>query len=255
LNACPDKQSLIHGLLDGELDAANVLACEAHLRTCPGCAAELERLNALRELLASAELRPSAPEPLRARIEALIDAETRATRPSWRARAARNAPWAASGVFAALAASLALVMLAPQASEGPLESELVAGHVRSLLAAHLTDVATSNRHVVKPWFNGKIDFAPQVVDLADRGFPLAGGRLDYIHGRVVAALVYRRRLHAINLFVWPAGHAGEAALAARKDGYSLTRWVQGGLEYWAVSDIDAADLQAFKAAFVASTAS
>ena len=254
MSACPDKQSLIHGLLDGELDAANAVECEAHLRACPGCAAEFRRLQALRARLAGADLTPRAPEALRARLDALIEAAARPQPPSWRARAGRIAPWASSGAFAALAACLALVMLSPQVGSSALQDELVAGHVRSLLAAHLTDVATSNRHVVKPWFNGRIDFAPQVVDLADRGFPLAGGRLDYLHGRVVAALVYRRRQHVINLFVWPAEHGREPDLSARKNGYSLERWTRAGLEYWAVSDIDASELHAFEQAFDAETA-
>ena len=253
MNACPDKLSLIHGLFDGELDAANALEAEAHLRGCPGCAAEFRRLQVMRARLADADLKPRAPAALRARVEAQIAAEARPAPQPWRVRAGQIAPWASSGVFAAIAAGLALVMLAPQVGESGLQDELVASHVRSLLAAHLTDVATSNRHVVKPWFNGRIDFAPQVDDLADRGFPLAGGRLDYMHRKVVAALVYRRRQHVINLFVWPAEHGAEPQLAARKAGYSLVRWTRGGLEYWAVSDIDPAELKAFEQAFDAET--
>jgi anti-sigma factor RsiW len=136
--------------------------------------------------------------------------------------------------------------------QGGLDRQLVASHVRSLLADHLTDVATSNQHVVRPWFNGKVDVAPPVPELADQGFPLVGGRLDYIDGRVTPAIVYKRRLHTVNLFVWPAeGHGLARGRTARRDGYSLVEWTAGGLRFAAVSDIDMADLQQFRAAYVA----
>ncbi|MDB5694228.1 MAG: hypothetical protein JWO81_3291, partial [Alphaproteobacteria bacterium] len=148
------------------------------------------------------------------------------------------------------AASILLLLAAPQFTSVAMQDQLVASHVRSLLASHLTDVATSNRHVVKPWFNGRIDFAPPVVELAGQGFPLVGGRLDYLDGRVVPALVYRRNLHVINLFVRPKDRfASPLGFAARKNGYSLVRWTDGGLEYWAVSDIEPADLDSFHRAF------
>ena len=171
----------------------------------------------------------------------------------WRRRLTAFAPWALSGAFAALAASLALVMFTPLAPEAALENEVVSGHVRSLQASHLTDVATSDRHTVKPWFNGRIDFAPPVPDLAAQGFPLAGGRLDYLHDRTVAALVYRRRLHVINLFVWPSKPGETLSGVRRHEGYSLVYWTAGGLEFWAVSDIDKADLEAFARAYRAAT--
>ncbi|MBA3811912.1 MAG: anti-sigma factor, partial [Caulobacteraceae bacterium] len=157
--------------------------------------------------------------------------------------------WIAGGSMAALAASLVLFVVASPNGAG-LPAELVEGHVRSLQARHLVDVETSDRHVVKPWFNGKIDFAPPVIDLADRGYPLAGGRLDYLENRAVAALVYRRRAHVINLFVWP-GASPPAPTFQRREGYALIRWGRGGLTYWAVSDIDPADLAAFQKAFAA----
>ena len=252
MSACPDREPLLHGLLDGELDAANALECEAHVRTCPGCAAELSRLQALRSALSAPGVRRPAPDALRRRIEASLEEVAR--RPpatsAWRRRAGKGGPWALGAFAGALAASLMLVMV-PRPESGALENELVADHVRSLLASHLTDVATSDRHVVKPWFNGRIDFAPPVLELADQGFPLAGGRLDYVKGEVVAALVYRRRQHVINLFVWPERGHPPSSGEHRRDGYTLVWWNRGGLEFWAVSDIDAADLQAFRRAFTA----
>jgi anti-sigma factor RsiW len=250
MTSCPDKTALLHGLVDGELDAVNAAACEAHLKSCEGCNAEYRRLLALREALAAPGVAHDAPPRLRAGIEAMMEAESPA-RP--RGRPARGiAPWAASGAAGLLAAGLAVVFVLPQVAEDGLERQLVASHVRSLLANHLTDVATSDQHVVRPWFNGKVDIAPPVPELAAQGFPLVGGRLDYIDGRVAPAIVYRRRLHTVNLFVWPAeGRVLNEARTARRDGYSLVEWTQGGLRYAAVSDIDPAELKQFKAAYIA----
>lgn len=253
MSACTDKQSLLQALLDGELDAANTLSVEEHLRTCQGCAARYRTLQALRARLAEADLTSPAPPRLRTRIEAMIEAETRrsnARRPlAWWAGPA--AGWSAAGAMAAIAGSLMVVQTTPLQSAS-LEDQLVAGHVRSLLASHLIDVATSDRHVVKPWFNGKIDFAPPVVDLADQGFPLVGGRLDYADERVVAALVYRRHAHLINLFVLPArAHPLDWLRRPKSTSYSVVHWTRGGLDFWAVSDVEAGDLDAFHKDFVA----
>ncbi len=274
MSACTDKELLLHGLLDGELDAANTLMCEAHLRECAACASEFERLQGLRRKLRIPGVAFEAPMALRAGVAAaltdsrgaaagLADTAPDTTRsasgdrgsprlfPPQRRRALRG--WVWGGSVAALAAALAFVLFVHLPRLG-LADELVASHVRSLLATHLVDVATSDRHVVKPWFAGKVDFSPPVLELADRGFPLVGGRLDYIRGRVVAAVVYRRRQHVINVFVWPEGTREPAPAASRHDGYNVTGWSQRGLEFWAVSDVDPADLELLRAAFVAQSA-
>jgi anti-sigma factor RsiW len=242
--ACADQSLLLGGLVDGELDAANTVLIEAHVARCEDCREELERLQAVRSLVASKGVRHQAPDALLRRIAALPELSPGRARRHW------LPGWLAPGVVGALAASLVMMLVIPTTSQANLDDELVAGHVRSLQAAHLTDVATSNEHLVRPWFNGKIDFAPPVPELSSYGFPLAGGRLDYLHGRTVPALVYHRRLHTINLFVWPAPASADREL--QKDGYSLDEWSRGGLRYAAVSDISPAELDQFHAAFVRS---
>jgi anti-sigma factor RsiW len=246
VNACPDKEHLLQALIDGELDARNAQAAEEHLRGCLGCAEAFADLQVLRERLSAPDVAWRAPDGLRERIEAQLAA------PPAPAAARNGRAWLVSGGMTALAAGLALALVWP--NPRALEDELVADHVRSTLASHLVDVETSDRHTVKPWFNGRIDFAPPVPDLSDRGYPLAGGRLDYVHDRPVAALVYRRNKHVINLFVWPSrpGPSLPPAKASRQ-GYAVEHWTSGGLEFWAVSDIDPADLAAFRAAFAAAT--
>jgi anti-sigma factor RsiW len=246
---CAEKEPMLHALLDGELDAANASALEAHLKTCPGCARRLEAFRALHERLA--ELPPAAaPEALKGRIEAMISAEQRKVvrlRPR-----GLSAGWAAAGgAFAAMAASL---VIAPQIFDsGPsLRQELAQAHVRSLLADHLVDIPTSDRHVVRPWFNGRIGYAPPAApDLKDQGFPLVGGRLDYAEGRPIAAVVYRRRAHVINLFVLPAkgGLPSLPPLGPAPGGFSMLHWTDKGLDYWAVSDAEPGELKGFREAF------
>lgn len=250
--ACPDKPLALHAFVDGELDAIGSADFEAHVRTCAGCAEALERALAIRATLQDQIKSPQAPAALRARIQALAPSETEIAMPA-RPATARRFSWgsfATGSGMGALAASLALFLALPQFSGPGLTDELVASHVRSLQAAHLVDVATSNRHVVKPWFNGKIDFAPPVPDLAGRGFPLVGGRLDLIDGKTVAALVYGRNLHRINLFVRPASRLSLPSEGTfRRDSYSVAHWASNGLEYWAVSDVEPADLAGFARAF------
>jgi anti-sigma factor RsiW len=251
MSGCADKEMLLHALIDGELDAANSVAIETHLKTCSGCAAALEHLEAVQGALSQNGIRHITPSALRDRITAQLASQSGVTSTQWPRRAL--SPWLAGG-FAALAASLLLLVAVPQLTATGVEDQLIVSHVRSLLANHVTDIAASNQHVVRPWFNGKIDFAPPVVELSDQGFPLVGGRLDYVDGRVVPALVYHRRLHTINLFIRPLGSLSSPfSLATNRNGYSITRWAKDGLEYWAVSDINASELELFHRTFAERT--
>lgn len=236
--ACEEMRLLIQADLDGELDAAATAVLGAHVRDCPGCSALQRDLVALSARLRGGFPAEAAPARLRQALEArLVPA------PVVPMRRRRFLPLATFGAGAAIAASLMLLLPGPRPD---LAAELVAGHVRALQPGHLTDVVSTDQHTVKPWFDGRIDYAPPVMDFADRGFALVGGRLDYIGGRAVAALVYRRDKHPIDLFVWPGG--GDAApVVSVRDGFTLVGWSHGGMVFRAVSDLNAAELASFAA--------
>jgi anti-sigma factor RsiW len=253
-NRCSHWELMLHGFIDGELDAAHSLEFERHLATCPDCAGQLKRFQALKQVVSQKGVRWRAPDHVRAQVLAAIAHEAeKAARPvvsGWDRAFGLVRQWLFVPSLAALAASLFLV-LGPIQNRASIQEEVVAGHVRSMLANHLTDVATSDQHTVKPWFNGKIDFSPPVVDLAQQGFPLVGGRVDYVEGRVVAALVYRRRGHLINVFVWPAPPAGTTATT--RDGYNIENWSKDGLTFWAVSDAASDEISGFRESFLEQT--
>lgn len=243
---CPQTQNLLHPYLDGELDLVRHLEIEHHLDDCAACRETCEAQRALRTALGAASLCYRAPAGFRERLRASLD---QASRPAWFRRAVWRRVAVAAGI-AFLAGSLGYLGLSlprtPLPVEGRLAQEVVASHIRSLQAEHLTDVASSDQHTVKPWYRGKLDFAPTVPDLAAKGFSLVGGRLDYLDERPVAALVYRRRQHIVNLFLWPAKQGAAAGTqTSRHQGYQLAHWVQSGMNYYAVSDLNMEELQEF----------
>ncbi len=241
--SCQQTHELIHGYLDGELDLVKSIEIEKHLTHCLGCAQNYEALRSLQSRLRDNALRFEPPAHLEKRLRSALRREKDPQSAIFRWR------WAvaAASLFAAVVIIWTVATLSSrQSADDVLAQEVVASHVRSLMADHLTDVLSSDRHTVKPWFDGKLDFSPTVKDLSQQGFSLTGGRLDYIGNRPVAALVYQRRQHSINVFVWPTTEAAVTnGKASERQGYNVIRWSNAGMTYWAVSDLNLAELQQF----------
>src|ERR1700736_5101956 len=271
---CEEATKLIDGYLDGELDPITSQSIEQHLRDCRNCDLAYKTHGSLIRAIGNATPYYKAPAELRERIQSSLRDEI-AERP------ARNGgqdaqpqlprrqpgprttllgtPWnwlalAAAVLFAGIIVSNLVPRVQQPGADQFLATQLIASHVRSLMANHLTDVTSSDQHTVKPWLDAKLDFAPAVVDLSSEGFPLIGGRLDYLDNRPVAALIYQRRKHFNNLFVWPAApDATRTPKTITRQGYQLLHWVDSDFNYWAVSDVNTNDLQTFKQQFEAQT--
>ena len=245
-----DARVLMHALLDDELDLATALELQRHIERCPECTREYDSLVAMRSRLKDESFRFEAPPALKERIRRAVgssQASQRAAYPSlrgaWARRALRIAVPMAIGAMLALIILPRAIHLAPNQD---LASEVVSSHVRSLMASHLMDVASTDQHTVKPWFNGKLDFSPPVNDFAKDGFPLVGGRLDYIGSRPVAALVYQHGKHVINVFMWPsAGDTTSAERIETEHGYNVEQLIVGGMNCWVVSDLNSLELDKF----------
>jgi anti-sigma factor RsiW len=219
----------LHAYFDGELDAAMSAAVTEHIASCDACRETYARLESMRNAIRNDAPYYDAPPELAQRI----------TR-SLRKRPAPVRQWLAIAAAVAFAVSLGANLALLRRTQ-PVEQALVEDHIRSLIGSHLLDVPSTDQHTVKPWFNGKLDFAPDVRDFAAEGFPLVGGRIDYAAGRPIAALVYHRRAHTINLFTWP--DASSHARSFSTNGYNVLHWTHAGLSYFAVSDVTPGDLE------------
>lgn len=241
---CDQARALMHADIDHELDPRSSHELNAHVARCEGCTDAYRNLQATRDALRDPALRYRAPEGLARELRMRLgtDSSQHSTR-RWR----QPMLALAAGVAFAAVIGLAVILQIPMGSRTVLPvSEMIDAHVHSLMADHLTDVASSDRHTVKPWFNSRVDFSPEVRDLTTDGYPLVGGRLEYTRQRTAVALVYRHRQHIINLMIWPetaAGDKSRQAFAAR--GYNVFTWNSRGMRYWAISDLNAPELEEF----------
>jgi anti-sigma factor RsiW len=244
--ACKAQRERIDVYLDNELDLAASLELQNHLRECESCAQLQRKKQALRSAIRSSDLAFRAPPGLERRIRGAIGK-------AGGTGASRDKSNRMVFMWLAAAASLAIVFSLVWQNVGGrpggeelLAQQVLTSHVRSLMANHLTDVVSSDTHTVKPWFAGKLDFSPPVNDLAAQQFPLVGGRLEYLE-RPIAALVYRRNQHVINVLIWPATASGDVPLEASpsRQGFNLLHWTRSGMTYWAISDLNQAELRQF----------
>jgi anti-sigma factor RsiW len=237
-------RELLPAYVDQELGISDTLAVERHLGSCIDCQRDYAEQRAVRSRLKEEAMYFHAPAHLAQRIDAAL--------PQDKLPAARSRPWMINWLNAGVAMATLLMTvwstglwLKLPSEQERLTEEVVASHVRALQVDHLADVASSDRHTVKPWFNGKLNFSPPVADLALQAFPLVGGRLDYLDGQPVAALIYRHNQHAINLYIWPSTAKDAGPDVQVRQGFHLMHWTSRGMAYWAISDLAASDLSNF----------
>jgi anti-sigma factor RsiW len=249
---CDEAEILLHALIDGELDAGHAREVEQHVAGCPRCTAALADYRAMSAAVVGANLRYTAPASLRERIEAALPQPKSAEVVPLPSRRSVLRGFAMGSAVSALAATGLVAIVLRNDDAQRIESDVVSAHLRSLQAGHLIDVVSTDQHTVKPWFNGKLDVSPPVIDLTAQGFTLIGGRLDYLDARAIGAVVYKRRQHVINLFVaQTASTERKAPKMETMQGFSVLRWSEQGMNFWAVSDIGADELTEFGAKFEA----
>lgn len=244
---CRDSKKVLGAFVDNEIDLMQSVAVEEHLASCADCTAFMEDQQAIKDLLRNGDFRFSAPAGFKEELlKSLQPPSPKKLRP-W---PFINAPaWRGAAVAAIVILSIGLGMLLSRESsvnKTAAQNEIVDSHIRSLLMNHLTDVASTDQHTVKPWFNGKLGFSPKVVDFAEKGFPLIGGRLDTMDGQTVAALIYKHRQHVINVFTYPRSGAFPP-LSSEQRGYRVIHWADSGMEFWLVSDLNPEELEQFAA--------
>jgi len=253
---CTESLSRLHAYLDQELDLPSVVAIDQHLAACAACKAAFAAQSALQSaILQHADYHHGAPQALADRIRARLGTAPKARASTftlgWRWPQLRH--WLPVGAAAAAAAVISWSVAIEYASlpaDQVIAEQVITGHARAVLGGHPIEVASSDQHTVKPWLSARLDFSPPVTDLAGAGYPLAGGRLDYLDNRPVAALVYQYRQHVINLFVWPDEKAGRASpRALSKHGYNVLHWTDAGMTFWAISDVNPAELRSFAEAY------
>ena len=243
---CEEALDRLSAFVDDELDPVASSEVSRHVESCASCAAALASQRQLGDSLRRELDYHRTPDLLRTRLmrelrgpERREAAPTRRAVPAWR--------WlSAAAMLVAVAGGAWVISTLPRGGEDAIAHEVVSGHIRSLMASHLADVASTDQHTVKPWFSGKLDFSPPVTDFAAAEYPLVGGRLDYLQGQPVAALVYMHHKHVINVFVWPLAGARETLVpAVTERGYHLVHATHSGMTYWVVSDLNAQELTTF----------
>ncbi|MDB4913871.1 MAG: putative transrane anti-sigma factor [Gemmatimonadetes bacterium] len=246
---CAECLDLLNPYHDGELLPEELAEVRDHLALCPECTRAYDELVATSHLLQDGLVRYAAPDVLNARIRsALAHEDATPLRPAF--ASPRWLRLAAAGLLIAVTSSLATWgTVRVRGASRTARDEILATHVRSLMPGHLMDVASNNQHNVKPWFNGRVDLSPPVPALDSTGFVLDGGRLDYVGGRTVAAIVYLRRQHVVNVFSWPEAGDDSDPSVVTTQGYHLVNWRTGGVAFWAASDLNQTELSEFVALF------